>query len=141
MLDRLPDMRIITHHCGGMLPFFSGRAEALWHQRGSRSTDEDYSHVLSGLKRPFMDYFKMFYGDTVLGGSTSALRCGFDFFGPDHVVFASDCPFDPQGGPMFIRDGIASIEALHLSSRDKKKIYSGNAEKLLKSHRIVPIGA
>lgn len=134
MLDRLPNMRIITHHCGGMLPFFGGRAEALWAQLGSRTSDEDYSGVLKGLKKPFMDYFKMFYGDTVLGGSASALRCGLDFFGPDHVVFASDCPFDPEGGPMFIREGIRSIETLNLPAEVKRKIYAENAHRLLKAH-------
>src|SRR6266542_1098464 len=30
--ERLPDLRIITHHCGGMIPYFSGRAETLWAQ-------------------------------------------------------------------------------------------------------------
>lgn len=133
MLDRLPDMRIITHHCGGMLPYFGGRAETLWAQLGSRTTDEDYSHILSGLKKPFMDYFRSFYGDTVLGGSTSALRCGLDFFGPDHVVFASDCPFDPEGGPMFIREGIRSIGELDVPDAVKRKIFAGNALGLLKA--------
>ena len=131
MLDRLPDMRIITHHCGGMLPYFSGRAETLWAQLGSRTSDEDYSGILKGLKKPFMDYFKMFYGDTVLGGSASALRCGLDFFGPDHVVFASDCPFDPEGGPMFIREGIRSVEDLKLPEAVRRKIYFENAQRLL----------
>ena len=80
-----------------------------------------------------MDYFKMFYGDTVLGGSASALRCGLDFFGPDHVVFASDCPFDPEGGPMFIREGIRSIEELNVPDSVKQKIYVENALRLLKA--------
>ena len=82
-------------------------------------------------KKP-IEYFRMFYGDTVLGGSASALRCGLDFFGADRVVFASDCPFDPEGGPMFIREGIRSVEDLKLSEADKRKIYFGNAMKLLK---------
>lgn len=132
LLDRLPTMRIVTHHCGGMLPFFSGRAETLWAQLGSRTTDEDYSQVLKRMKKPLLDYFRMFYGDTVLGGSTSAFKCGLDFFGPEHVVFASDCPFDPEGGPMFLRDGIASIEAAGLPEVDKQRIYTGNARRLLK---------
>jgi aminocarboxymuconate-semialdehyde decarboxylase len=67
----------------------------------------------------------------VLGGSASALRCGLDFFGADRVVFASDCPFDPEGGPMFIREGIRSIESLGLAESDRRKIYFGNASKLL----------
>jgi len=47
-------------------------------------------------------------------------------------VFASDCPFDPEGGPMFIREGIRSIEDLALAADDKRKIYFGNALRLLK---------
>lgn len=130
--EKLPNMRLVTHHCGGMLPFFAGRAETLWAQLGSRSDGDDYGDVLKRMSKPLIDYFKMFYGDTVLGGSASALRCGLDFFGPDHVVFASDCPFDPEGGPMFIREGIRSVEDLNLPADVKEKIYYGNAARLLK---------
>jgi uncharacterized protein len=68
----------------------------------------------------------------VLGGSASALRCGLDFFGASNVVFASDCPFDPEEGPFFIREGIRSIEALGLSDDDREKIYLGNALRLMR---------
>ncbi|ODU68128.1 MAG: amidohydrolase [Bordetella sp. SCN 68-11] len=121
MFDRLPELRIITHHCGAMIPYFGGRAETLWAQLGSRSVEDDYNGLLD----------RMVYADTVLGGSASALRCGLDFFGSDKVVFASDCPFDPEEGPMFIREGIRSIESLDLAEDDKKKIYLLNALKLL----------
>ncbi len=131
LLEKLPELRLITHHCGGMLPYFGGRAETLWAQMGSRSVDPSEADVLKRLSKPPIEYFKMFYGDTVLGGSSSALRCGLDFFGADKVVFASDCPFDPEGGPMFIREGIRSIEDLQLSKPDARKLYFGNASKLL----------
>ena len=130
--EKLPQMKLITHHCGAMIPFFSGRAETLWAQLGSRSADENYEELLTSMKKKPIEYFRMFYADTVLGGSASALRCGLDFFGADRVVFASDCPFDPEGGPMFIREGIRSVEDLKLSESDKRKIYFGNAMKLLR---------
>lgn len=132
LFDRLPNLRIITHHCGGMIPYFAGRAETLWAQLGSRTADEDYSQILKRMTKPMMDYFRMFYGDTVLGGSTSALRCGLDFFGSDHVVFASDCPFDPEGGAMFIREGIRSVADLKLPRDVERKIYYSNAAGLMK---------
>jgi aminocarboxymuconate-semialdehyde decarboxylase len=132
LLQKLPKLRIITHHCGGMIPYFAGRAETLWAQLGSRSSDTDEADVLKQLGKPPIEYFKMFYGDTVLGGAAAPLACGIAFFGPDHVVFASDCPFDPEGGPMFIREGIRSVEDLKLSEGDKRKIYFGNAMKLLR---------
>ena len=132
LFEKLPELRLITHHCGAMIPFFAGRAETLWAQLGSRSADENYEVLLKTMKKKPIEYFKMFYADTVLGGSASALRCGLDFFGADKVVFASDCPFDPEGGPMFIREGIRSIEELGLSEGDKRKIYIGNALKLMR---------
>lgn len=132
MFEKLPEMRLITHHCGAMIPFFAGRAETLWAQLGARSADENYGELLKLMKKKPIEYFRMFYADTVLGGSASALRCGLDFFGVDKIVFASDCPFDPEEGPMFIREGIRSIEDLKLSEEDKRKIYFGNALKLLK---------
>jgi len=131
LFDRLPEMRLITHHCGAMIPFFAGRAETLWAQLGSRTADEDYESLLKGMARKPIEYFRMFYADTVLGGSASALRCGLDFFGMDRIVFASDCPFDPEGGPMFIREGIRSVEDLGLSEAEKRKIYYENALRLL----------
>jgi len=136
MLEKLPELRVITHHCGGMLPYFAGRAETLWAQLGSRSADGSEANVLKSLSKPPIEYFKMFYGDTVLGGSTAALRCGLEFFGVDHVVFASDCPFDPENGPMFIREGIRSIEDLGLSEEDRGKLYLGNALRLMRLPRI-----
>jgi aminocarboxymuconate-semialdehyde decarboxylase len=57
--------------------------------------------------------------------------CGLEFYGPDRVLFASDCPFDPEGGVGFIRDTIAVMESLDLSDEDRDRICFGNAEKLL----------
>jgi predicted TIM-barrel fold metal-dependent hydrolase len=131
MLQKLPGLRVITHHCGAMIPYFAGRAETLWAQLGSRSADANYEDVLKRMAKSPIEYFKMFYADTVLGGSDSALRCGLDFFGADKIVFASDCPFDPEGGPMFIRESMRSISALDISNADKQKIFVDNALKLL----------
>ena len=88
--------------------------------------------VFKGLSDPPIEYFKDIYGNPVLGGSRSALRCGLDFFGVDHGVFASDCPFDPEGGPMFIREGIKSIAEMGLSDEDQEKLYLGNALRLMR---------
>ena len=129
---KLPRLRVITHHCGGMIPYFAGRADTLWAQLGSRSVEGDEARVLERLAKPPIEYFRMFYGDTVLGGAAAPLACGLAFFGADRVVFASDCPFDPEGGPMFIREGIRSVEDLQLPEADRRKIYFENALKLMR---------
>ena len=40
MLDRYPNLRIITHHMGGMIPYFEGRVGYGWDQLGTRSSDD-----------------------------------------------------------------------------------------------------
>lgn len=131
LFDKLHNIKIVTHHMGGMIPYFEGRVGPGWDQLGSRTADEDYGKLLGELKKRPFDYFKMFYADTALFGSASGTRCGLDFFGADKVVFASDAPFDPEGGPMYIRDTIRVIDGLDISDADREKIYNGNARKLL----------
>jgi aminocarboxymuconate-semialdehyde decarboxylase len=130
--DRWPDLKIITHHMGGMAPYFAGRIGPGLDQLGARTEDEDLTVYLKRLqKRPF-DYFKMFYADTALFGAPDAMQCGCAFFGVDHVLFSSDMPFDPEKGPSFIRASIRDVERLPISAADREKIYAGNARRLLR---------
>jgi predicted TIM-barrel fold metal-dependent hydrolase len=99
---------------------------------GARTSDEDYTVILKKLKKPHLEYFKMFYADTAVFGSMSATICGLDFFGVDQVLFGSDSPFDPEKGPGYIRETIKIIDALNVSDQDRQKIYEGNARRLLK---------
>ena len=131
LLDRHPQLRILTHHGGGMVPHFAGRIGPGLDQLGARTPDEDLTKVGRALaKRPY-DYYRMFYGDTALFGAGHALRCAVDFFGVDHMLFGSDMPFDPEKGPMFIRETIANIEALGLNDHDRAEIFEGNARRVL----------
>ncbi len=132
LFDKHPDLKIITHHLGGMVPYFEGRVGPGWDQLGSRTTDEDYTLILDKLEKRPLDYFKLFYADTAVFGSKSATVCGLDFFGADNVVFASDAPFDPEKGPMYIRETIKILDELEITEEDRRKIYQGNAERLLK---------
>jgi predicted TIM-barrel fold metal-dependent hydrolase len=132
LLDRFPEMVIVTHHLGAMIPYFEGRVGPLWDQLGSRTSGEDYGKLLRSMAKRPLEYFRMFYGDTAVGGSRAAIRCGLDFFGADRVLFATDCPFDPEGGPMFIRETIAAIDGLGLSEVERRKIYHDNALRLMR---------
>lgn len=130
--DEFPNIKILTHHLGGMIPFFNGRIGPGWSQLGKRTSDEDYSNILSSMKKPHLDYFKMFYADTALqGDQCGATDCGIRFFGADHVLFASDAPFDPEKGTMFVRLGLETLKSMKLSEENKYKIFEENAVKLL----------
>jgi len=127
LLDRYPNLKIVTHHLGGMIPYYDGRIGPGLQVLGSRTSDEDYSKILPSLKRPHLDYLHDFYGDTALfGGGVHAVRCGLEFFGSDHVVFATDTPLGP------IAPTIEAIKRLEISDSDRRKIFCGNAERLLK---------
>ena len=131
LFDRFPNLKIITHHMGAMIPYFEGRVGPGWDQLGTRTSDEDLGALLKTLNKRPLDYFKQFYADTALFGSLSGTKCGLDFFGVDHVLFASDFPFDPEAG-MYIRDTIRIIEQLEISEQARDQIFQGNARQLLK---------
>ena len=58
--------------------------------------------------------------------------CGFAFYPKEKILFASDCPFDPERGPGYIRDTIAIMEGLGMSKPDMEMVCHKNAEKLMK---------
>ena len=132
LFDRHPDLAVITHHLGAMLPYFEMRAAGGLDQLGTRTDDPEDAAALGRLKRRPFEYFKMFYGDTAVFGSWAALECGLAFFGADRVLFGTDMPFDPEQGPGFIRDTIGAMERARMTAEDKTKIYEGNARRILR---------
>ncbi len=128
VLEKYPNLKIITHHCGGMLPFLEQRIIGSY----------DHAEMLRGAKykqvltKPPIDYFKMFYYDTALYGSTPGLMCGYAFCGADQMVFGTDMPFDSEGGDRYTRQTIQAIEQMPISDKDKKKIFEDNALRLLR---------
>jgi len=132
LFDRHPTIKIITHHMGAMIPYFEGRVGPGWDQLGSRTSDEDYSLLLKKLKKRPVDYFRMFYADTALGGARDATLLGLKFFGAERTLFATDAPFDPEKGSAFIRWGIEVLESLEITPAERQAIYEGNARRLLK---------
>jgi uncharacterized protein len=132
LFDKHPDLKIITHHMGGIVPYLEGRVGPGWDQIGTRTSDEDYVALLKSLKKRPIDYFRMFYADTALFGARDATRCGLAFFGHERVLFASDSPFDPERGTAYIRWTIEIIDGLDITAEQRHAIYTGNARRLLK---------
>src|SRR5687768_1197175 len=127
VFDRHPDIKIVTHHLGGFVPFASERIR------------EGYDKLLKAaqvrnepvpLKRHPYEYFHLFYADTITIGSVPALRCGLDFFGTDRVMFATDMPFDTSGGFHYVKVALDAMAALDVSPDDKAKIFELNARRL-----------
>ena len=128
VLERFPGIKIIVHHCGGMVPFFEQKIVESY-EASEVIHAQEYKNL---VKKPPIEYFKMFYGDTALNGSAAGLMCGYRFFGADHLVFATDMPFDVELGDRGVRKTIQSVEALDLRPAEKKMVYEDNARKLLR---------
>jgi uncharacterized protein len=112
-----------------MIPHFSGRLGHYLETWGPK-LDPETGTALQALKKPLLDYFKMFYVDTAMNGAKQAVACVAEFFGPEHVLFGTDTPFDPEPG-RFVQDTIADIESLPTSQLTRKGIYNGNALRVL----------
>jgi uncharacterized protein len=132
MMDRLPNLKVLAHHMGAMVPYFEGRVGPGWDQLGKRTSDEDLTLVLKRLKKRPFDYFKDFYADTAVFGSRPATLCGLDFYPTEQVLFASDSPFDPERGPGYIRDTIKVLESIDMPEENREAICFRNAQRLFK---------
>lgn len=129
-LDRWPNLKIVAHHLGAMVPFFEGRVGPGSDQLGKRTSTEDLAPVLANLRKRPIEYFRDFYADTAVFGSRAATVCGLEFYGADKVLFASDSPFDPEKGPGYIRSTISVLRSLDLPQDVMEKICYRNAQKI-----------
>ncbi len=103
-----PKIKIITHHCGGVVPFCGDRLKL---------RDDDMHN---------------FYGDTALFDSAGPLMCAYSYFGPDHLVFGTDAAEGrPHHGVTW--DEIRAIEQLDIPAIDREKIFERNASRLLRT--------
>ncbi|ALG10390.1 amidohydrolase family protein [Kibdelosporangium phytohabitans] len=132
VLERHPALKLLIHHGGSMVPHFAGRVGPGWDQLGARTPESQREDVTGyPLTRRPIDYFKMMYADTALFGAAHALRCSIDFYGTDHVLFASDSPYDPERGSGYIRSTIENLHSIGLDEEEQQAIFSGNISRLL----------
>ena len=109
IFEDYPDLKIIIHHAGGMVPHFRERVRTIMEKHNEK-------------------YFKYFYTDTALYGNTPGLMCAFDYYGADHMMFGTDAPL---GAPVHSNGNtnqtIMAIEKMDISEEDKEKIFYSNA--------------
>ena len=128
--DRYPDLKLIAHHGGGLIPHLSGRFELIPHA-GKLDPTGSLEKQLERLKKPPHEYLKMLYVDTAMFGGEHAVRCVIDFFGADRVMFGSDAPFDTKGGSYFIPRTISDVEGAVADKTERAMIFQDNAERIL----------
>ncbi|MGC1446863.1 MAG: amidohydrolase family protein, partial [Xanthobacteraceae bacterium] len=76
-----------------------------------------------------LDYFKQdFWADTAAFTAVPATKAGMEFFPIDKIVFASDCPFDPEGGTLFPRVTLEILDSLKMDKTTHDKVFYKNLE-------------
>lgn len=138
IMERYPNLKVVNHHLGGLIPFFMGRSEETYDAKSLDNPNGRRAPVFAQGGGPvpgkLLDYFRRFYYDTAVGGSVPATRCAYEVFGADSIVFGTDYPAGPGGqdGDFRLATYPKVIDALHLPAKDKKKILADNARKMLK---------
>ncbi len=123
IIERHPTLKIVNHHLGGSIPFFWGRTLESYRE------ESQPKHLGRKMPKPLYDYFSRFYYDTAVGGSAPAIRCAYEVFGADQLVFATDTPENDEWR-LATYPGV--IRSLGLPEAVTEKIFSGNIKRVLK---------
>lgn len=122
IIERYPQLNVVSRHLGGgMIPFFWGRINETYAPEKQQKT------IGRVLPKPLFDCFSMFYYDTAVGGSAAAIRCAYEVFGADRLLFATKSPWGPGTGELRLSEYPKAIYSLNLSDKDTKNIFTDNA--------------
>jgi uncharacterized protein len=128
VLKKYPNLKVITHHAGGMVPYYEQRI----FQHYGQVERSGRGGFIKALGRHPLDYYKMFYCDTAIHGNTPALMLAYHFWGAEHMVFGADMPLgDHYFGQRSYRQTINAIEAMEITDAEKACIFADNARRLL----------
>lgn len=138
VLDEFENLEIITHHLGGVLPYLDERMHS-WVQTRQEYAGTDHAGTYTGteaiesLSEPIDSYFDRVYADTAVSSQRKqhTLESGYEFFGPDNVLFGADLPFGPGGGVTWMENTIPSIENMDIPESEKEQIFAGNIKSLI----------
>jgi predicted TIM-barrel fold metal-dependent hydrolase len=120
VLERHPELKIITHHLGTLIPLMAGRINGFVMGQGKDGAPP------APLRKTPMEYMKMFYVDTAEGMWRPAMVLAHGFYGSEHMLFGTDFPWGDT--PRIIEN----INALAIPEEEKKMIFAENAKRLLK---------
>jgi predicted TIM-barrel fold metal-dependent hydrolase len=118
VLDKYPGAKIILGHLGETLPFIVKRIDFAykhsWH-----------SMDLPKLRKLPSEYlFTNFYFGTAGNFHQPSLKCAYETFGPDRLLFASDYPYENM------EESVSYIRDSTIPPEDQEKIFYLNSRKV-----------
>jgi aminocarboxymuconate-semialdehyde decarboxylase len=118
LLERLPNLKLVSTHTGGVFPYLRGRIEAAYHA---------YPECKIRISKPPSGYLKQIWLDTVCYDS-DVMRSSYAFVGADKMLLGTDFPHQISD----LEHAVRRVEQLGLEREQEEKILGGNALKLLK---------
>lgn len=118
VLERLPKLKLVATHAGGVIPYLRGRVEAAYNA---------YPETRVRITRPPSEYLKRIWLDTV-SYDTDVLRPSLAFWGPEKLLMGSDYPH--QIGDL--ENCVRRVKELQAVGDGEEGILGGNAASLLK---------
>jgi 2,3-dihydroxybenzoate decarboxylase len=119
VFDRHPGAKLILGHMGEGLPYVLWRLDSRWDFHNRHGIELELGYPSHYLRRNL-------YVTTSGAASAAPLLCSILALGADHILFATDYPFESIGVACDF------IENAPLSEADREKICFRNAESLLK---------
>jgi aminocarboxymuconate-semialdehyde decarboxylase len=118
LLDKMPKLKVIASHLGGIFPYLRGRVEIGY---------KAYPECKININEPPSTYLRKIWMDSIIYDE-DILMSTLAFSGSDKLLLGSDHPH--QIGDM--AQCIGRIKKLDISEEDKERILWKNAAKLLK---------
>jgi aminocarboxymuconate-semialdehyde decarboxylase len=117
VMERHPKLKVVLPHAGGYLAHYWARMDHAWAARPDCCTV---------IKKKPSSYLEKFYFDTI-AFDPGMLGHLIERFGADHVLLGTDYPYD-----MGVERPLEFIsKVLGITSKEKQKIFGGNAVRLL----------
>jgi aminocarboxymuconate-semialdehyde decarboxylase len=119
ILERIPNLKIVVAHTGGVFPYLRGRIEIGFNA---------YPECRVNISSPPSFYFKRnVWVDTVCY-DRDLLMSTYSFLGPDKILLGTDFPHQISDMP----NAIGRVRGLEIGDREKEKILGENSSQLLK---------
>jgi aminocarboxymuconate-semialdehyde decarboxylase len=118
VLKRLPNLKLVASHLGGVFPYLRGRIDVAYNA---------YPECKINISEPPSVYLKKIWADSVCYNSDIFMST-YAFSGAEKLVLGTDFPHEIHD----LHNAVERIKGLKISEEQKEQILGENAIKLLK---------
>ncbi len=118
ILERLPGLKLVASHLGGVFPYLRGRIDAGF---------QAYPECKVNISKPPSHYLRQIWMDS-LCYDQDVLMSTYAFSGAEKIVLGSDFPHQIAD----LENAVERIKQMKIGDDEKEKILGGNAARLLK---------